>query len=53
MTQESKADAASHQPSKAEQEEDVRIDTTPEALAWAVTRGGAARRRNEDSSSRH
>ena len=44
MTQEAKADAAAHQPSKAELEEDVGIDATPEALAWAVTRGGAERR---------
>ena len=52
MTQEGKADAAAHQPSKTELEEDVSIDTTPEALAWAVTRGGAERRRSEDSSSK-
>ena len=25
-------------------EEDVRVDASPEALAWAVTRGGAVRR---------
>ena len=25
-------------------QDDVRIDATPEALAWAVTRGGAERR---------
>ena len=48
MTQEGKADAAAHQPSKKELEEDVSIDATPEALAWAVTRGGAERRQ-EDS----
>ena len=41
MAQEAKADAAAHQPSKAELEEDVSVDATPEALAWAVTRGGA------------
>ena len=40
MKQESKADAAAHQPSKSELEEDVSVDATPEALAWAVTRGG-------------
>ena len=34
-------DPAAHQPSKAELEEDVSIDATPEALARAVTRGGA------------
>ena len=44
MTQEAKVAPAAHQPSKAELEEDVSIDTTPEALAWAVTRGGAERR---------
>ena len=36
-------DPAAHQPSKAELEEDVSIDAPPEALAWAVTRGGAKR----------
>ena len=36
-------DPSAHQPSKSELEEDVSIDATPEALAWAVTRGGAAR----------
>ena len=35
---------AAHQPSKSELEDDVSIDATPEALAWAVTRGGAERR---------
>ena len=40
---------ATHQPSKAELEEDVRIGARPEALAWAVTRCGAERRNdNED-----
>ena len=42
-------DPAAHQPSKAELEEDVSIDATPEALGWAVTRGGA-RRQNETES---
>ena len=37
-------DPATHQPSKADMEEDVSINTTPEALAWAVTRGGAEKR---------
>ena len=37
-------DPATHQPSKAELEDDVGIDTTPKALARAVTSGGAARR---------
>ena len=44
MKQGSKADAATHQPSKAELEKDVGVDAPPEALAWAVTRGGAERR---------
>ena len=39
--------AVTHQPSKAELEEDVRIDSMPEALAWAVTRGGADRRQGD------
>ena len=34
---------AAHQPSKSELEDDVRIDAAPEALGWAVTRGGAER----------
>ena len=42
-------DPAAHQPSKAELEEDVDIDATPEALAWAVTRGGAERRKSESN----
>ena len=37
-------DPATHQPTKADLEEDVSIDATPEALAWAVTRGGAEKR---------
>ena len=37
-------DAAAHQPTKTEMEESVKIDAAPEALAWAVTRGGADRR---------
>ena len=37
-------DPSAHQPSKAELEEDVSINATPEVLAWAVTRGGAERR---------
>ena len=44
MTQEGKADAAAHQPSKTELEEDVGVAASPEALAWAITRGGAERR---------
>ena len=41
---ESAVDPAAHQPTKADMEEDVGIDAAPEALAWAVTNGGAARR---------
>jgi hypothetical protein len=41
MVRDSKVAPAAHQPSKAELEEDVSIDATPEALAGAVTRGGA------------
>ena len=37
-------DPAAHQPTKADMEEDAGVDATPEALAWAVTRGGAERR---------
>lgn len=37
-------DPAAHQPSKAELEQEVSINATPEALGWAVTRGGAQRR---------
>ena len=39
---------AAHQPSKAELEEDVSIDATPETLAWAVTRGGTERRETKE-----
>ena len=41
-------DPAAHQPSKTELEEDVGIDATPEALGWAVTRGGARRQKDAD-----
>ena len=44
MSREQPSSPAAHQPSKAELEEDVSIDATPEALAWAVTRGGSERR---------
>ena len=44
MSREQPSRPAAHQPTKAELEEDVGIDATPEALAWAVTRGGAERR---------
>ena len=43
MDRDPKANPVAHQPTKAQLEEDVSIDTTPEALAWAVTRGGAER----------
>ena len=36
-------DPAAHQPTKADTEAAVSIDATPEALARAVTRGGAER----------
>ena len=44
MERDSKVAPVAHQPSKAELEEDVSVDATPEALAWAVTRGGSERR---------
>ena len=44
MDRDSKVDPAAHQPSKAELEEDVGVNATPEALGWAVTRGGAEQR---------
>ena len=40
-------DPAAHQPTKADMEEDVSIDAAPEALAWAVTRGGAEHREKD------
>ena len=40
-------DPAAHQPTKPDMEEDVNIDASPEALAWAVTRGGAERREKD------
>ena len=43
MERDPKANPTAHQPSKAELEEDARIDAAPEALAGAVTRGGAKR----------
>lgn len=43
------AHPADHQPNKAELAEDVSIDATPEALAWALTRGGAERRERSGS----
>ncbi len=42
-------DPAAHQPSKAELEKDVSIDAAPEALGWAITRGGAERRKSESN----
>ena len=52
MVRDSKVAPATHQPSKAELEEDVSIDATPESLAWAVTRGGADRCANTQASLR-
>ena len=49
MGRDPKANLAAHQPSKAELGEDVGIDATPEALAWAVTRGGAEKRLTKKS----
>ena len=46
-------DPATHQPSKAELEEDVSIDARPEALAWAMTRSGAERRFGVDELTAH
>ena len=43
-------DPAAHQPTKADMEADVGIDATPEALAWAVTRGGSERRDGDEES---
>ena len=40
-------DPAAHQPTKADLEEDVSINATPDALAWAVTRGGRGRREDD------
>ena len=42
-------DPAAHQPTKADMEECIGIDATPEALAWAVTRGGAHRKEPTES----
>ena len=46
MCEHRKSEAATHQPSKAEFEENVRIDATPEALGWAITYGSGEQRRN-------
>ena len=43
------SDPAAHQPTKADMEEDVAIDATPHALAWAVTRGGTHRKEPAES----
>lgn len=40
---------ASYQPSTAELEEDVSINTTPEELARAIMRGGATRREPDET----
>ena len=52
MEREPPTDPAAHQPTKAEMEEDVSIDATPDALAWTLTRGGAERREPEASKKR-
>ena len=44
------SDPAAHQPTKADMEKDVSIDATPEALAWAATRGGAERQKDAEPS---
>ena len=48
-------DPAAHQPTKADMDADIGVNAAPEALAWAVTRGGAERRdpAHEDSTHRH
>lgn len=51
MERDSKVAPAAHQPGKAELEDDVSIDATPEALAWAITRGGAEKRAHKGSTS--
>ena len=43
-------DPAAHQPTKADLEEDVCIDAAPDALAWAVTRGGSERQKDDEPS---
>ena len=43
------SDPAAHQPTKVDMEEDVSIDATPEAPAWAVTRGSAHRKEPAES----
>ena len=42
------ANPAAHQPTKAELEDDVGVDATPEAFAWAVKLGGTERRDADD-----
>ena len=41
-------DPAAYPPRKTDMEADAGIDAAPEALAWAVTRGGAERRVAEE-----
>ena len=38
------SDPAAHHPTKADMEEDMSVGDSPEALAWAVTRGGTHRK---------
>ena len=42
-------DPATHRPSKAGLEEDMRIEATPGALTWAVIRSGEKREDEDDS----
>ncbi len=42
-------DPATHQPTKADMEDDASIDATPVALAWAVMRGGTHRKEPAES----
>lgn len=37
------SDPPAHQPTKADMEEEVSIDATPKALAWATMCGGSER----------
>ena len=49
MVRDTKVAPAAHQPSKTELEEDIGVDASPEALAWAVTRGGGVPRREPET----
>lgn len=45
-------DPAAHQSTKASIEQDMNINATPEALIWAVTRGGAERQEDTEPRTR-